>query len=94
MGVADSLGTIERGKVADLVLLDANPLRNIRNTRLVAGVVADGQWISNAHQARSPNQDSETRVPERLEQHFLRAFLSVGASFDPSLATRYRQQGP
>ena len=46
MGVADSLGTIERGKVADLVLLDANPLRDIRNTRLVAGVVADGQWIS------------------------------------------------
>jgi hypothetical protein len=46
MGLADSLGTIERGKVADLVLLDANPLRDIRNTRLVAGVVADGQWIS------------------------------------------------
>lgn len=46
MGLADSLGTIKRGNVADLVLLEADPLRDIRNTRLVAGVIVDGQWIS------------------------------------------------
>jgi imidazolonepropionase-like amidohydrolase len=39
----DSLGTIERGKLADLVLLDADPLADIRNTRLIAAVVANGQ---------------------------------------------------
>lgn len=45
MGMADSLGTVERGKVADLVLLDGNPLAEIQNTRRIAGVVVDGQWL-------------------------------------------------
>jgi len=42
--IADSVGTIERGKVADLVLLDANPLEDIRNTRRIAGVVIRGAF--------------------------------------------------
>ncbi len=37
----DSLGTIARGKVADLVLLDANPLADITNTAMIRAVVAD-----------------------------------------------------
>jgi imidazolonepropionase-like amidohydrolase len=43
LGMLDSLGTIAAGKLADLVLLDANPLTNIRNTRRIAGVVANGR---------------------------------------------------
>jgi imidazolonepropionase-like amidohydrolase len=39
----DSLGTIAPGKVADLVLLDANPLVDIRNTRRIAAVVTNGR---------------------------------------------------
>ena len=46
LGLSDSLGTIKPDNVADLVLLDANPLENIRNARLVAGVVTDGRWVS------------------------------------------------
>ena len=42
LGLADSLGTIEPGKLADLVLLDADPLRDIRNTRRIRLVVVDG----------------------------------------------------
>ncbi len=41
-------GTIEAGKVADLVLLKENPLVDIRNTRTIAGVVADGRYLSDA----------------------------------------------
>ena len=41
----DSAGTVAPGKLADLVLLDANPLRDIRNARRVAMVVANGRLI-------------------------------------------------
>jgi imidazolonepropionase-like amidohydrolase len=43
LGLADSVGTIERGKVADLVLLDADPLQDIDNTRRIASVVVRGK---------------------------------------------------
>ena len=39
-------GTVEKGKVADLVLLDANPEEDIRNTRKIAAVVANGRCYS------------------------------------------------
>jgi imidazolonepropionase-like amidohydrolase len=41
--LADSVGTIEPGKVADLVLLDADPLDDITNTRRIAAVVLRGR---------------------------------------------------
>ncbi len=40
------LGTIETGKMADLVLLDANPLLDISNTRKINAVVAGGRYLS------------------------------------------------
>ena len=45
LGVADSLGTIEPGKVADLVLLDANPLERIENVRAISAVVLRGRLL-------------------------------------------------
>ncbi len=39
-------GAVEKGRVADLVLLDANPLDDIRNTRTIAAVVANGRYFS------------------------------------------------
>lgn len=39
----DSLGSVAAGKVADLLLLDANPLRDIANTRRVRAVIANGR---------------------------------------------------
>ena len=41
-------GTIEVGRDADLVLLDADPLADISNTRRVHGVMLRGQWYSSA----------------------------------------------
>jgi hypothetical protein len=43
MHLADSLGTISPGKVADLVLLDADPLLDIRNVRQVRAVFTGGR---------------------------------------------------
>lgn len=43
MGRENELGTIEAGKLADLVLLDANPLDNIANTRKISAVVYGGR---------------------------------------------------
>jgi imidazolonepropionase-like amidohydrolase len=39
-------GTIEGGQLANLVLLDANPLDDIRNTRTIYGVVLDGRFLN------------------------------------------------
>ncbi|HVJ10170.1 MAG TPA: amidohydrolase family protein, partial [Burkholderiales bacterium] len=41
-------GTVEKGKIADLVLLDADPLQDIRNTRRIAAVVSGGKFFSRA----------------------------------------------
>ena len=41
-------GTVEKGKRADLVLLDANPLADIVNTRKLRSVVLNGRYFSRA----------------------------------------------
>jgi imidazolonepropionase-like amidohydrolase len=46
LGMEDRLGTIEPGKLADMVLLDANPLDDIRNTQKIAAVVVNGRYFS------------------------------------------------
>jgi imidazolonepropionase-like amidohydrolase len=47
-GKEKELGTIEVGKLADLVLLDASPLADIRNTQKINAVVANGRLFTRA----------------------------------------------
>lgn len=43
------LGTVEKGKIADLVLLDANPLDDISNTQKINSVIYGGKLLSRAN---------------------------------------------
>lgn len=45
LGRTEELGTVEEGKFADLVLLDADPLEDIRNTRRIRAVVTKGRLL-------------------------------------------------
>ena len=47
-GTLDSVGTVAVGKRADLVLLNANPLADIRNTKRPAGIMLGGRWLARA----------------------------------------------
>ncbi|HEY6850454.1 MAG TPA: amidohydrolase family protein, partial [Terracidiphilus sp.] len=55
----DEFGTVQPGRIADLVLLDANPLVDIANTRKIAAVVSDGRYLS---------QEDLTQLQTKLKQ--------------------------
>lgn len=55
-GTADRVGTVEPGKVADLVLLEGNPLADIANTKRIRGVMARGVWV--------PREELDQRLAE------------------------------
>jgi imidazolonepropionase-like amidohydrolase len=46
LGELDRRGTIEKGKAADLVLLDADPLKDIRNTQRINAVIQNGKLLT------------------------------------------------
>jgi imidazolonepropionase-like amidohydrolase len=48
LGAATETGTIEPGKRADLVLLGADPLEDVRNTTRIEGVAVGGRWLPRA----------------------------------------------
>jgi imidazolonepropionase-like amidohydrolase len=55
-GTLQATGTLEVGKRADLILLDGDPLADIRNTTKRAGVMVRGRWL--------PQEE----IGERLEE--------------------------
>lgn len=55
-GVLDRTGTVQAGKWADLILLEANPLTDIANSARLAGVMVRGHWM--------PRSEIDTRLSE------------------------------
>ena len=55
-GELKEFGTVEVGKRADLILLEANPLRDVANVARRTGVMVRGQWLP------------ESLIQERLKQ--------------------------
>ena len=46
MGLPGEFGVVKRGARADLVLLEGNPLDDVRNASRIAGVMVRGRWLS------------------------------------------------
>ena len=51
-GAADDLGTVEVGKLADLIVVGANPLENIDNVRKLLLVLKEGRIVSDKRRAQ------------------------------------------
>ncbi len=52
LGILPSSGTVETGKRADLVLLEANPLDDIRNTRNISAIIVKGRFVDGGERAK------------------------------------------
>jgi Tol biopolymer transport system component/imidazolonepropionase-like amidohydrolase len=61
LNAGDDLGTIEPGKLADLVIVDGNPLVNIRDTSKVRKVIKDGELFTIEDLLNVPRATTEHR---------------------------------
>lgn len=64
LGTQGKLGSVEKGKLADLVILNADPTRNIQNLHLIEAVIANGKLYG-----RTELDDELTQVINRVKLH-------------------------
>ena len=79
MGNPREWGTIETGKRADMVLLNANPLENIGNTHEIEGVMVRGRWLpKETLQSMLGELAAKYEVPKTI-QNIAASVLALGA---------------
>ena len=71
MRVQDRIGTLEKGKVADVLILDADPLQDIRNTRKIWKVISRGRVLDGEYHA-----DFENPLPNKTYEDTSHFFWS------------------
>jgi Amidohydrolase family len=62
LGKAETMGTVEPGKVADLVVLCADPLHSIENTATVQLVLSKGELVPNKRVLSCPSSKSSWKI--------------------------------
>ncbi len=67
-GTSDKVGTIEKGKRADLILLNANPLENISATENRAGVMLKGKYYTQAELNKWLDHAAQTISASHIEK--------------------------
>ncbi|MDP2469613.1 MAG: amidohydrolase family protein [Candidatus Palauibacterales bacterium] len=81
----DSLGTIAPGMLADLVLLDRNPLDDIRNTRSIRAVCVRGEWL---------NRDTLNEMLAEVADHYRTAAQGPSAPLPDGAERQVEIDGP
>jgi len=80
LGAEKDLGTIEPGKLADLIIVDGDPLKNIRDTRNIVGVIKDGEPVDLSYHA-----DFTNPVPRPHSQEFYGYPIPVLDAISPKI---------
>ena len=95
LGLSSTIGTAGKGKVADLVLVDANPLQDIANTTKIFKVIKDGRVVDTSYHAdyeipiRRPGPESKHLYnPLPVVRDLLPPVASEGASVTIRIAGR------
>lgn len=93
LGLDDQIGSLKEGKLADLVVLDANPLENIRNTEKVKYTMVNGRLydvatmneIGNKEEARTKFYWENSNYNQSFSWHEIgESYMRVGCSCEES----------
>jgi amidohydrolase family protein len=105
LGLTPTIGTVEKGKIADLMLVDANPLQDITNTKKIFRVIKDGRIVDTTYHAdyeipiRRPGPESKHLYnplpavrdlsPPTAVEGAAVAMRVVGRGFTPSSVVKF-----